>query len=336
MTSNARELAELATAYAGGNYGMRNRIINGDMRIDQRNAGAAVTINGFAVYPVDRFQGSVRPSTGTVTAQKVSDAPSGFVESLRLTQASVTAQASDDIYGLIQKIEGYNVADLNFGSASAKTFTLSFWVKSSVTGSFGLALQNINATRRSYVTTYTVNTANTWEQKTITVAGDTSGTWETTNSTGLAVQWDLGSGSIYQTSTQNAWQTANVFQASGATRWIATNGATFYITGVQLEAGSVATPFERRPYGTELQLCLRYFELSAGRLDYQTASGGTGIANMPFFFKTTKRATPTITFGTVFTGSPSAGSIGIDYFTVNNNAAPTHIAFGNLQVSAEL
>jgi hypothetical protein len=241
-------------------YGFRNRIINGDMRIDQRNAGAAVTINGFAVYPVDRFQGSVRPATGTATAQKVSDAPSGFVESLRLTQASVTAQASDDIYGLIQKIEGYNVADLNFGSASAKTFTLSFWVKSSVTGSFGLALQNINATRRSYVTTYTVNAANTWEQKTITVAGDTSGTWETTNSTGLTVQWDLGSGSDYQTSTLNAWQTANVFQASGATRWIATAGASWQITGVQLEAGSVATPFERRPFGTELALCQRYFQ----------------------------------------------------------------------------
>jgi len=228
------------------------------MVIDQRNSGAAVTVNGFAVYPVDRFFGSFRTSTGTATAQQVSDAPTGFVNSLRMTQASVTSPAASDIYSVIQRIEGFNTADLNWGSANAKTVTLSFWVKSSVTGTYGLALQNINASRRAYVTTYTVSSANTWEYKTITVVGDTSGTWETTSNTGIAVLWDLGSGSDYQTPTLNSWQTANVFQANTGTRWIATSGATWQITGVQLEVGSSATSFETRSIGTELNLCLRY------------------------------------------------------------------------------
>ena len=282
------------------NMAGRNRIINGDMRIDQRNAGASVTVNTWSAYPVDRFFGSFRPSTGTATAQQVSDAPSNFVYSLKLTQASVTIQAAADYYGIIQRIEGYNVADMNFGSANAKTFTLSFWVKSSVTGTYGLAFQNINATRRSYVTTYTINSANTWEQKTITVAGDQSGTWEVTNSSGLVIQWDLGSGSDYQTSTLNAWQTSNVIQASGATRWIDTNGATFYITGVQLEAGSVATPFEHRQYGQELYLCKRYFEI----WKYEPAVGidryraGCGWADSAVFnMEVQKRASPTVAIG---------------------------------------
>jgi len=243
---------------AGNASSFKNRIINGEMDIDQRNNGASVTINTWTIYPVDRFNTSFRPSTGTANGQQVSDAPPGFSRSLRLTQVSATAADPNDVYYIAQKIEGYNSADFNWGTANAKTVTVSFWVKSSVTGTYSFTLQNINGTRRSYVTTYTINAANTWEQKTITIAGDTSGIWETTNSSGITVIWDLGSGSSYQTSTLNAWQTANVFQSSSATRWIGNSGATFFLTGVQLEVGTVATSFDFRSYGTELALCQRY------------------------------------------------------------------------------
>jgi hypothetical protein len=276
--------------------GMKNRIINGACVIDQRNAGASVTVNGFTAYATDRFLLSFRPSTGTATGQQVSDAPAGFVNSLKLTQASVTSAASSDIYSVQQKIEGYNVADLNWGTANAKTITVSFWVKSSVTGTYGFTLQNINATRRSYVTTYTINSANTWEQKTVTIAGDTTGTWETTNSTGITLWWDLGSGSDYQTATLNAWQTANVFQATTGTRWIATSGATWQMTGVQLEVGSTATSFDYRPYGTELALCQRYcqvLEQNGFGIILSSANAGTTWAWWPL--KTTMRASPSLT-----------------------------------------
>jgi len=270
---------------------MKNRIINGAMVIDQRNAGAAVTVNGFTAYATDRFLLSFRPSTGTATGQQISDAPAGFVNSLRLTQASVTSAAASDIYSVQQKIEGFNIADLGWGTANAKTVTLSFWVKSSVTGTYGLTLQNINATRRSYVTTYTISAANTWEQKSVTIAGDTTGTWETTNSTGITLWWDLGSGSDYQTATLNAWQTANVFQATTGTRWIATSGATWQMTGVQLEVGSTATSFDYRPYGTELALCQRYYEIARGG---QSIAGTTAAISTNVSCSVEKRGTPTV------------------------------------------
>lgn len=291
---------------------MRNRIINGAMVIDQRNAGAAVTVNGFSVYPVDRFIGSFRPSTGTATAQQISDAPAGFVNSLRLTQASVTSAATSDIYDVIQRIEGFNTADLNWGTANAKTVTVSFWVKSSVTGTYGLTLQNINASRRAYVTTYTINSANTWEQKSITIAGDTTGTWETTNSTGIALLWDLGSGSDYQTSTLNAWQTANVFQATTGTRWIATSGATWQITGVQLEVGTQATSFEYRQYTTELQLAQRYYFL--------LASGGGKQISMGAYYNSTYLTTATILPVTMRTTPSLVQTSGTNYYGIYANS----------------
>jgi hypothetical protein len=314
--------AATATGLISGatNYtGFKNRIINGNMAIDQRNAGASVTVNGFSVYPVDRFLGSFRPSTGTATAQKVSDAPLGFVNSLKMTQASVTSAATSDIYSLVQRIEGFNTADLGWGTANATTVTLSFWVKSSVTGAYGLTLQNINASRRSYVTTYTINSANTWEQKTVTIAGDTTGTWETTNSTGIAFLWDLGSGSDYQTSTLNAWQTANVFQANTGTRWIATSGATFYITGVQLEKGSTATSFDYRPYGTELALCQRYYTFGQNTT-YISAASGTIAYNVPFLVY--MRTAPTVTrTGNFWTGGENG--------TTANTITNYNFAFSN-------
>ena len=239
--------------------GFKNRIINGAMVIDQRNAGASVSISA-AAYTLDRMY-SFANGGGVYTVQQSSTVPSstGFRNSAIYTVTTVDSSiAAGDYYGFDQRIEGYNVSDLNFGNAGATPYTLSFWVRSSITGTYSVAFFN-SATDRSYVTTYTVNAANTWEQKTITVTPDTSGTWLTTNGIGVVVRFGLGAGSTYTTSTLNAWQAGLYFNANTATNWISNSGATFYITGVQLEKGSTATSFDYRPYGTELALCQRYY-----------------------------------------------------------------------------
>jgi hypothetical protein len=232
----------------------RNRIINGDMRIAQRGT-AAVTTSGS--YAVDRFLIQI-DTDGAYSAQQDSDAPTGFIKSTKITTTTADASLSASQYFQIQqRIEGTNTADLAWGSASAKTVTLSFWVRSSLTGTFGGALGNSDF-NRSYPYTYTISVADTWEYKTVTIAGDTSGTWKTDTDVGINVRWGLGVGSNFS-GTAGAWAGSGLMSATGATSVIGTLNATWYITGVQLEVGSVATPFERRPYGTELSLCQRYF-----------------------------------------------------------------------------
>jgi hypothetical protein len=243
---------------AASPYVLKNRIINGDMRIDQRNAGASVTPTTSGTYTLDRWQArlaqaskySVQQNAGSVTP------PAGFNNYLGVTSLSAYSLGSDDTFGIQQLIEGYNTADLAWGTANAKTVTLSFWVRSSLTGTFGGAIRN-DAGDRSYPFTYTINSANTWELETITIAGDTTGTWLKTNGIGIAVQFGLGAGATYS-GTAGAWAGTSYTNATGATQVVATNGATFYITGVQLEVGSTATPFERRLYNQELANCQRY------------------------------------------------------------------------------
>jgi hypothetical protein len=250
---------------AASPYGLKNRIINGDMRIDQRYAGTATanTING---YVLDRwYVGQVGGSTGKIIAQQNAGSvtpPAGFSNYLGITSQSAYTVGASQQYSIQQPIEGFNTADLAWGTASAKTITLSFWVRSSLTGTFAICLRNATP-NRSYVSTYTISSANTWEQKSITIAGDTSGTWNATNSTGIYIDLDLGSGSSLST-TANTWTTGNYTTTSGVTNVVGTNGATWYITGVQLEVGSTATPFERRMYGQELALCQRYYWKNKG------------------------------------------------------------------------
>ena len=245
----------------GSPFGFKNRIINGAMVIDQRNAGASVTVTDAfpPAYSMDRFYvyGSV---TSKFTAQQNAGSvtpPTGFTNYLGLTSLSAYSLGSSDNFLFGQYIEGFNVADLDFGKATAKTITLSFWVRSSLTGTFGGSLIN-SASNRSYVFSYTISAANTWEQKSITIAGDTTGTWLTNNGVGLALNFSIGSGSTFST-TAGSWVTGNFLNVTGATSVVGTNGATFYITGVQLEKGSTATSFDYRPIGTELSLCQRYF-----------------------------------------------------------------------------
>jgi hypothetical protein len=275
---------------AASPLGLKNRIINGAMVIDQRNAGAATanTINGYAV---DRWA-VYQSVTGKLIAQQNAAAvtpPTGFSYYLGVTSQSSYSVLTGDYYMIRQNIEGYNVADLGFGTANAKTVTLSFWVRSSLTGTFGGSLRN-SAGDRSYPFTYTISVANTWEQKTITIAGDTTGTWLTTNDIGLIVQFGLGTGATFS-GTAGAWAGANYVSATGATSVVGTNGATFYITGVQLEVGSTATPFERRLYNQELANCQRYFNLIDSALGVNT---GTTTLQLVVNFPVQMRAAPSV------------------------------------------
>jgi len=280
------------TPTADSLQGFRNRIINGGMVIDQRNNGASVTITntGAFTYTLDRWA-AFGSAASKFSVQQVSDAPSGFVNSLKITSLAATTVASGDQYTLNQSVEGFNTSDLGWGTTGAQTVTLSFWVKSSLTGTFGGVFVN-NAIDRGYGFNYTVSAANTWEQKTVVVSGDTTGTWATGNTVGIRIYFGLGVGSTFA-ATPGVWQAGGFRSVTGATSVVGTSGATFYITGVQLEAGSVATPFERRPYGTELALCDRYYELCLGGC---RATGYGSLLHSVANFRVTKRATPTVTF----------------------------------------
>jgi len=253
--------AGITTAYIGSINdgpisGARNRIINGDMRIDQRNAGASVTAG--SAYTLDRWNVDRVWAGSTITIQRSTTVPVGFTNSLLATVSTGAAVAAASYFSIQQYVEGFNFSDLGFGAAGASSFTVSFWVRSSVTGTYGIGFRN-SAFDLSYWTTYTVNSANTWEQKSVTIPGATSGTWYTDNSYGINLIFSLGCGSTNKAASNNAWNSGGKLGAVGQTDLIATTGATFYITGVQLEAGSVATPFERRSFGQELALCQRYY-----------------------------------------------------------------------------
>jgi len=282
-------------------FGMRNRIINGAMRIDQRNGGAAVTpANGD--YTLDRWQTTATQSAKySVQQDSSANTVAGFTSSLKVTSLSAYSVGSGDFFSVLHTIEGYNIADLRWGTANARPVTLSFWVRSSLTGTFGGTLNN--AGTRSYPFTYTISVANTWEQKFITVAGDTSGTWGSTNSYGIQIWFGLGVGSTYS-GTAGAWSGSNLISATGATSVVGTNGATWYVTGVQLEEGSTPTSFEYRQYGTELQLCQRYFAKLGGTTSNEGLAAGNlqDVASSGWFYvkyPTTMRAAPTAAFSSL-------------------------------------
>ena len=363
-----------AGAFTGVNtpntFGFKNRLINGDMEIDQRNAGASITPSANGTMCLDRWKCGLNTglSPSKYSVQQSSTAPAGFSNSVLITSTSAYTVQADDYATFSQAIEGFNFADFGFGTANAQSLTISFQIRCSLTGTFAGWIQN-DAVNRSYPFTFTISTANTWESKSITIAGDTTGTWVgATNGTGLLMGFNLGVGSTRQ-GTANTWGAGNFRSVSGAVNLIATNAATMNITGVQLEKGSTATSFDVRPYGTEYQLCQRYFEKSLADGTAATASadsapffiGGaytTGNVRTQLSFKVPKRATPTITpvpsntgsgTGTQWTyfngswiagstalGSSNANGFSIDVATGTVTAYSAYLVSGNWYASAEL
>jgi hypothetical protein len=340
----------ITTSTAGGVLGagnasiMKNRIINGAMVIDQRNAGASVTPTT-STYTLDRWQAganvsskySVQQNAGSVTP------PVGFTNYLGVTSLSAYSIGATDNLNINQFIEGFNVADLGWGTANAKTVTLSFWVRSSLTGTFGGSILN-SAVDRSYPYTYTISSANTWEQKSITIAGDTSGTWLTTNGIGVRLYFGLGVGSTFS-GTAGAWAGTAYLSATGATSVVGTNGATFYITGVQLEVGSSATGFEYVNYQTSLANCQRYFEVQGDNASDMAGIASDAIAsfgyawptkNCPINMRVTKRTAPTVT-GTSSGGTATyAFQVSSNYVVLNWVSGNSYRYLSQVQMSAEL
>lgn len=322
---------------AATGFGFKNRIINGAMVISQRNGTSATTVNGNDIYTLDRFKGWASGG-GVFTVTQSSTAPTGFTYSSLITVTTADASiAASDNYRFAQVIEGYNIADLGFGTANASTVTLSFWVRSSITGTFGGSLYSVNGTR-SYVFNYTISAANTWEQKTVTIAGDTTGTWNTTNSQGITVYFDLGSGSNYENAT-GSWVAAEKFRTSGNATLISTLSNTWYITGVQLEKGSTATSFDYRPYGTELQLCQRYYEQWNVPTATYVANGfaySSASVRATLQFQVPKRAAVTATFSGSVNFSNSGKSATITSFSFDGNSVNSTLMYNDVQTGFTL
>jgi len=329
------------------NLGIRNRIINGHMIIDQRNAGASSTPTASGYVSCDRAYFQISQASKLTVGQNLNSVtpPAGFTNYYGIQTASAYSIGASDYFNMQQSIEGYNIADFSWGTANAKTVTLSFQFYSSLTGTFGGSLKNSNNTR-SYPFTYTISTSNTWTPISITIPGETSGSWNTTNGVGIQVCFGFGLGSTYS-GTAGSWQNANYITSTGAISVVGTNNATFYITGVQLEKGSVATPFDFRLYGKELLMCQRYFEQWNGGSQYAPmATGQIGYGTqfntslIPLVFK---RTTPSVSvsnlaggslfsaYGTNASGStfPWSGNITIDTGMTGNLGVDIYNTLGN-------
>lgn len=278
----------------------KNRIINGNMVINQRGGTISASNSGWT-YGLDRWAAYQNIASSKFTIQQSSTAPTGFTNSLLATSSSAYSVGSGDFFGIRQPIEGFNTADLAWGTANAKTVTLSFWVRCSVTGTFAGFIQDANAGTAQYPFTYTVNAANTFEYKTVTIVGPTIGSWQTNSNGGPAVVFNMGAGSSFF-GTANVWTASAIYGVSGQTNLVATNGATWYLTGVQLEVGTQATTFTTAggSYGAELALCQRYFWKAVNPHLAGVASNTTALNRMGTSLPVTMRASPTISYsGTI-------------------------------------
>jgi len=291
----------------------KNLIINGAITIDQRNGGSSVTPTSTS-YTVDRWKATIAASS-KISVQQSSTAPAGFYNSVLITSLAATTVGASDYYLFQQQIEGQNMAHLNWGTSDAQSVTLSFWVRSSLTGTFGGSLGN-NAFNYTHPFEYTISAADTWEKKEITISGPTSGTWLSTNGVGIQLMIGLGSGSTYS-GTAGSWVAAGYQTATGATQLVATSGATLYLTGVQLEVGETATPFEHESYAATLQKCQRYYE----RVEEADALLGGGynesttIARAAWIYRVEKRTAATVDFSSGAALEVLGGASGADAST---------------------
>lgn len=320
-------MALIGTINPDNTLSFRNKIINGAMEIDQRSTGTLTLSSTGNTYTMDRWAGYNRLVASKFSVQQSTTAPTGFKNSLLVTSLSAYSVSSGDLHYITQFVEGTNIADLGWGASGAKTVTLSFWVRSSLTGTFGGAIVN-SGSSYCYPFSYSISSANTFERKTITITGPTAGTWLTTTGIGLQVIFSMGTDSAFL-GTANAWvQADNKLSVTGETRVIGTNGATWYLSGVQLEVGSTATEVERRPYGMELQLCQRYFQTYPTLI--HIAFGGrvadTAGLQGPFWYFSggEMRTTPSYTYND---GGPGANTSRVSIQSPpNNNFTSTNIS----------
>jgi hypothetical protein len=323
--------AELAS-YASSFPSFRNRIINGDMRIDQRNAGVS-SLAANATYYLDRWVFLSSQNNKFNIGQNLGSAtpPTGFTNYLGLNVASAVSVASGDYFSVAQKIEGFNVADLGWGTANAKTVTLSFQVYSSLVGTFGGVFRN-SSNARAYPFTYIIppESANTWTSISVTVVGDATGTWNTNSSSSIEIWWNLGAGSTFST-TAGAWAAGNFTAPTGATSVVGTSGATFYITGVQLEEGTVATPFEHRPYGTELALCQRYCQRNARYLALTGYQNGSSQVRTQQPLVATLRAAPSVSYSESTIPLATTGATSFTHYTISSVAQAVFYTYNGTQ-----
>jgi len=343
--------ASLAS-YASSFPSFLNRIINGDMRIDQRNAGGIVTVNSSNnFYPVDRYR-CTSIGGGAFTTQRDTNAPAGFTNSLKIvTTTTDSTLANTSIYVATQIIEGFNIADLGWGTATPKPVTLSFWVRSSESGTMGGVIRNLfDGATASYPFSYEIEYANTWEQKAVTILGPPSGTaFGTTNGEGFLVSFTFGASSN-RLGADATWG-SNLWGPTGMTQLISTQNATIYYTGLQLEVGTVATPFEHRPIGTELALCQRYFCWNGGTNDTSFFNVNADNIAGSYNFPIEMRATPTINLyngttanqvlligGSAVTANNIIDLSKLGFSLINNTSIGTGVggATFNVSASAEL
>ena len=338
--------------------GRKNMVINGDMRISQR-VGTTATTTGSGTFVLDRMRWE-NGNSGSTTAQQVTDAPPGFHNSMKITVTGTDTSIAAGEYSYFRHvIEGNNMNHLEWGSPNAKTVTLSFWAKSSIVGDHGGSLWN-DAFNRSFPFNYRINVANTWEYKSITVPGCTDGVWQTGTARGMNIGFVQLSGSTY-TGPPGQWNSTGDIAPTSHVNLLATNGATLYITGIQLEVGKNATEFEHRSYGEELALCQRYyqnsFHQSSGKYPGNTDNDNGMIqtcwsdGNSPFgMFPTPMRAQPTVTLrqrGTNNTGKVEVGGAqktasdhqvtnqGVGYIAVSSGVAGSWCAF-SYELTAEI
>ena len=300
-----------ALSFASNLTGIQNMVNNGGMTVSQRYGTSENTPSNNG-HTLDQMRYDLSQSS-KFKVQQVTDAPAGFSHSMKVTSLSSYTSGANDYFLLQTFIEGTDSARLDWGTANAQTVTLSFYVKSSITGVHACGIRNQNYTRGN-TQTYTINNANTWERKTVTFTGDTSGTWLTSTNSGLKINFDLGSGSNFQASSTGTWLGTNDFITSNSVKVLATNGATWYITGIQLQVGEIATPFEHLPFSEQLRRCERYYEVHwqntnatnpAGSHNdgYNAIAAGVNLGSYSYFafkYRTLKRSSPAISHGGKF------------------------------------
>jgi len=310
--SKARELAELGAVYDSGALSNRNIMINGEMKVAQR--GTSFSTDSSTIYTLDRFMSGTGSSFNfDLTLTQSTDSPTGFSNSLKITPDSTQTPSGSQNGAIRYNIEAQDLQSLGYGSSDAKKMTLSFYVKSNKTGTYSVQLIGYDG-QNSCVATYTIDASNTWERKTVTIDANTSNAFANDNTLGVIIAWHLACGPDDIVSPSTSWgvATTGFRAATGQVNFMDSTSNEWYLTGVQLEVGSEATPFEHRSFGQELALCQRYFQRYMDTDNYEP-SGFTGIATSStraYFsgrFTVPMRSTPSMTHADLRIDKFSAG-----------------------------